>query len=254
VVKPEEALARARSRADFLDATTRTGALVLTCAVGLVLLACRLSRAAGGDAPYLVAIDALALVPIFFTGTSRQRPPSAAREGEALAPVAAKLCAIESVKVAPLARVLPDGALDETRLLASPRLAMAGAVGIEIGVAWQTAGGATLPSFEVLARVKDATFAAAKMAAAFPGLRALPGRKPDEKVYRFDPDGPTAASCAARVGDLAEVLRDRRLAVAGSAAGGTARAPNAAARSDGEERRLPPNARVGSTISRASLA
>ncbi|HEY1960101.1 MAG TPA: hypothetical protein VGH28_31045 [Polyangiaceae bacterium] len=240
VVKPEEALARARSRADWLDGTTRTGALVLTCAIAVVLVLCRVLRAAGGGAPYLVAIDALAIVPIFFTGTSRQRPPSAAREGEALGPIAAKLASIESVKVAPLARVLPDGALDETRLLASPRLAMAGALGIEIGVAWQTAGGATLPSFEVLARVTDATFAAAKMTAAYPAMRALPGRKPEERVYRFEPEGPSAASCAACVRDLAEILRDRRLALG--------------SRSPGEERRLPPNARLPAAPSRASLA
>ncbi len=245
VVRPEEAFARTTSRADFLDATTSRGAVVLALAVALVVVLCRVVRSLGGAAPYLVAIDSLALVPLFFTGTARQMPPSASREGASLARLARSLAKLEQVKVAPLARVLADGREDEIRLLVSPRLAMAGVTSIEIGVAWQRPttrfGGAFVPSFDVLVRVKDATFAAAKMTGAFPKTRALPGRKPEERVYRFEPEGPSAASCAALVRDLAERLRDWRLVLA-------------AAPFEGEERRLPPNARLPPASQRPSLA
>jgi hypothetical protein len=229
VMKPSEAFAPEPSPADAFDATTARGALVLAVLAGGCGVACFALRAAGPAAPYLVAIDALALVPLFFTGTRRQMPPSARREGAALAPVARSLGSLEAVKVAPLARMGGD-AVDELRLLASPRLAMAGALAIEVGVAWQRAGGASLPSYDVLVRVSDGTFAASKMTAAFPAARPLPGRKPEERVYRFEPDGPFAGHAATLVGELAEVLRDRRLVLAGGAFEGT-------------DRRVPPNER-----------
>jgi hypothetical protein len=66
------------------------------------------------------------------------------------------------------------------------------------------------------------------MAAAFPRMRPLPGRKPEERVFRFEPDGPSPRAAAGLVRDLAKILRDRRLVVADAPA---------------VERRLPPNAR-----------
>jgi len=213
VVKPREAFAPARSSADWLDATTARGGAALAGVALACGIACWLARAAGPCVPYWIAIDALALVPLFFTGSSRQLPPSATREGAALAPVARALANASAVKIAPLARVSGEG-FDELRLLASPRLAMAGTSAIEIGVAWQRAGGASSPSFDVLVRVQEGTFASAKMAAAFPDLRALPGRKPEERVFRFEPQGPRPSDAASLALDLAETLRDRRLAIA----------------------------------------
>jgi hypothetical protein len=222
-MKPEEAFAPLRSRADWLDATTRRGAIVLASFVAFVAIACHFARAAGGAAPYVLAIDALAVVPLFFTGTSRQMPPSTAREGLALAPLARALEGDEAIKVAPFARE------DEVRLLVSPRLAMPGVAAIEVGVAWERAGGATLPSFDVLVRVHDGSFASAKMTGAFPTKRPLPGRKPEERVFRFEPEGPSVYAVVTLVRDLAETLRDRRVVMAETF--------------DGFERRLPPNAR-----------
>ncbi len=235
--KPEDAFGVARSPADFLDATTRRGALVLAAFVALVAVACHLARAAGGAAPYLLAIDALAFVPTFFTGTSRQMPASAAREGAALAPLARALEGEEDLDVAPFARD------DEMRLFVTPRLAMPGASGIEIGVAWDRAGGALLASFDVLVRVHDGSFASAKMTSAYPTKRPLPGRKVEERVFRFEPEGPSVYAAASLVRDLAAVLRDRR--VVGAAEGGTAQSrPVVLAEGfDGVDRRLPPNAR-----------
>jgi hypothetical protein len=111
---------------------------------------------------------------------------------------------------------------------------MPGVVAIEIGVAWERApsilGGASVASFDVLVRVLDGTFASSKMAAAFPKKRALPGRKPEERVFRFEPEGPSPKDAAALVVSLSETLRDRRIVIAASAF-------------EGNERRLPPNRR-----------
>jgi hypothetical protein len=216
-LKTEEAFASVPSPGDWLDATTRRGLVALAAYAIVVGLACHLSRASGGAAPYIVAIDAFAVVPIFFTGTSRQLPITAAREGLALAPVARALADDEAFEVAPFGRG------DETRLFVSPRLAMPGVVAIEIGVAWERC----LPSFDVLVRVLDGSFAAAKMAGAFPKKRALPGRKPEERVFRFEPEGPAVSHTTALARALVDTLHDRRIVIAQAFAG--------------SERRLPPN-------------
>ena len=210
-LKPD-AFTRAHSPSDWLDGTTRRGALVLAAFATAVAMACHLSRGIDGAAPYIVAIDALVVVAVFFTGTSRQLPQTSQGEGVALAPIARALAKNEDLDVAPFARN------DETRLFTTSTLAMPGVVAIETGVAWERApsilGGASVASFDVLVRVLDGTFAAAKMAAAFPKKRALPGRKPEERVFRFEPEGPLPKDAAALVVSLAETLRDRRVVIA----------------------------------------
>ncbi len=226
VLPPDEAFTREVTRTDLLDAATRVGAMVLGATLALLMLACWLVRASGA-LPYVIAMDAFVLVPIFFTGTRQQAPPSARREGEALAPIAGKLRAYDELRVAPLARVGEHGT-EALRLLVSPRLAMTGVSAIEVGVAWERAGGTVMPSYDVLVRVHDDSFAAAKMTARFPQKRVLPGRKPDERVYRFEPEWPSVGSLCALVLELADVLRDRRLSMATDIAGRS------------QERRLPP--------------
>ncbi|HEY2365275.1 MAG TPA: hypothetical protein VGH87_02775, partial [Polyangiaceae bacterium] len=236
-VKPEDAFTSVASASDWLDGTTRRGALVLAALAVVVAIACHLSRGIDGAAPYVVAIDALVVAAVFFTGTARQLPQTPAREGVALAPIARALAKHGELDAKPFSRS------DETRLFVTSGLAMPGAVAIEIGVAWERApsvlGGASVASFDVLVRVLDGTFAAAKMAGAFPKKRALPGRKPEERVFRFEPEGPHAKDAAALALSLSETLRDRR--VAGSVEGGTAQWQGviAAAAFDGAERRLP---------------
>jgi hypothetical protein len=228
IASSPDVFARRATRADLFDATTTRGALVASAITFGVLVVSHFARAAGSAAPYFVAIDAVALAPIFFTGTSRQRPPSAEREALALAPVwrALEPC----VPIAPHVRVAGEGEAEETRLLASPPTAMSGVTAIEVGVAWEGRG-PWLASFDVLVRVTDGTFASAKMTATFPKKRVLPGRKPDERVFRFEPEGPSSYACAAKVLELAEVLRDRRVVIAETSAHADA------------ERRLPPNRR-----------
>jgi len=224
----EDAFATVPAPADWLDGTTRRGALVLAALAIIVAIACHLSRGIDGAAPYVIAIDALAALAVFFTGTARQLPQTPAREGVALAPISSMLAKYEQLDVKAMARN------DETRIFIGSSLAMPGVVAIETGVAWERApsilGGASVASFDVLVRVLDGSFAAAKMAAAFPKKRALPGRKPEERVFRFEPEGPHSKDAAALVVSLSETLRDRRIVIA-------------AGTFDGAERRLPPNQR-----------
>ena len=199
---------RGRARpADWLDATTTRGRLVLAALSALLALAAFVARRADG-ASYWIGIDALALVPVFFSGTSLQAPPDERRAAAALRPIAQRLETCADVRVAPYARS------DELRLLVMPRLAMPGVVGVELAVAWERAGGASLATYEALVRVHEGSFAAAKMAGYAKDQRPLPGRKPEERVYRFEPAGPSVGSAAALVRELAEALRDRRLVIA----------------------------------------
>lgn len=223
MLRPEDAFVRSARPADWLDATTGRGRLLLAAISVVLSLAAFVARRAEG-ASYWVGIDALALVPIFFSGTSLQAPPDARRAAAALRPVARRLESCADVRIAPYAL------REELRLLVMPRLAMPGTVGIELGVAWEQAGGAMLPTYEALVRVHDGSFAAAKIAAYAKDRRALPGRRPEERVYRFEPRGPSIESAAALVRAFAETLRDRRLVIA-------------PAEWEGAERRLPPNVR-----------
>jgi hypothetical protein len=233
VTRPEDVLVdgsaadgTSQTRTDVLDATTRSGQLAVAGVVLAVAVACLACRGYGPAASWMTAIDALVLVPVFFTGTSHQRRPSVSRQAAVLAHVARALAQRDELKVAPLVRMLADGTADEARILVSPRLGMAGVAAIEVGVAWERAGGAMLPWLDVLVRVHDGTFASAKIASAFPHKRPLPGRKPEERVIRFAPAWPTLTSVVERVVELAEVVRDRRLTLG--------------ARPEDAERRLPP--------------
>ncbi len=231
-LRPEEVFARTREPGDGLDATTRTGRLVLVGVIAALVALGVASRHLAAAAPFLVAIDALVLVPIFFTGTSLHVLPRARRAAAPLRRVHQALHARDDLRVTPWAR-FPQGAdeADEVRVLTLPRAAMAGVVGVEVGVGWRREGATYAPAFELLVRVQDGSFAAAKMAAYVgPSARPLPGRKPEEKVYRLEPELPGARSACARVVALAELLHDRRLALPAPAYAG-------------EDRRAPPNAR-----------
>jgi hypothetical protein len=171
-------------------------------------------------APWVVVLDALALAPLLVTGRASQLPP---RGVSSAAPWLSRafraLRGVPGVRVSPWARV-PQGlgrtssseaeAPDELRLLVLPRVAMPGVLGIEIGLAWSTTpvGWAAAP--EVLARVLEGSPAAAKLARDLPGARAVPGRRPDERVLRLLPRAPTHRETLALARELAGALTDRR--------------------------------------------
>ena len=177
-------------------------AVVLAVAVGGVGWALQRFDAA---APWLVALDAVAVVPLLVTGRSSQLPPHGARTAATwlVRPFRA-LRAVPELRVSPWARVPLDAEVpDELRLLVLPRAAMPGVTGIELGVAWNATPVGWAASPELLARVIEGSAAAARLARDLPAARALPGRRPDERVVRLLPRDPTRASAVALARELA---------------------------------------------------
>jgi hypothetical protein len=214
-LRASEAFARDGS-GDALDATTRRGAITaVLLAVSLVLLGLGLRRF-DPEAPGLVILDALALMPIFFTGIARQLPPDAARAPiPTLRAIYKRLRKQPTLRVAPWARVPTGSAIaDELRLLVVPRAAMPGVIGIEAGVAWRKTGAGFSASPEVLVRVQDATAAAARLTSIAPHAKPVTGRRPEERVIRLVPTLPTRAAMRELVLAVARELVDRRMTIA----------------------------------------
>jgi hypothetical protein len=186
------------------------------------------------NAPWLVVLDATALVPIFVTGIRGQLPPRA-DDGAAKWMKAAflRLRRRASICVAPWARLAEaypaclgpasltggsraadwSAAIDELRLLVLPRVAMPGVIGIEVGLAWSSTPTGWTATPEVLARVLDGSPAEAKLAREVPGIRLVSGRRLDERVAPLSPIAPTRAGALALATAVAAALSDRRAAV-----------------------------------------
>jgi hypothetical protein len=212
VLRPDDAFATSEEGGHWLDSATRPGRRAALLATALLLLLAIVARRFAAQGPWLVALDATALVPLFVTGRSTDLPPDGLRTAAPwLAPVFHRLRAVASLRVAPWARVVLGGStVDELRLLVLPRAVMPGVVGIEIGRASSTtpAGWATTP--EVLVRVLEGSSAAAKLTQVLPRARSLPGRRGDERVVRLRPRAGTRASAVALTRGLADALTDRR--------------------------------------------
>jgi hypothetical protein len=226
VLRPDEAFAAAAGPGHWLDVSSGAGRRTAWIAAALLVGVAFALHHVAAEGPWLVAIDATALVPLFVTGRSCDLPPSGSRRGVSwLASVFRRLRAVESLRVVPWARVVLGGcAIDELRLLVLPRAVMPGLVGVEVGQAWSNtpAGWAAAP--EVLVRVLEESSAAVKLAQVLPRARALPGRRPDERVVRLSPRVATTAGTVALTRGLAEALSDRRVAVpATSREGGSER-------------------------------
>jgi hypothetical protein len=162
------------------------------------------------DAPWVVALDGSVLLPLFLGG----RPALVPRQTRAAARWlgrAFRRLEIEPLRVSPWARMGADS-FDELRLLVLPRVAMPGVLGLEIGLGWGSTPVGLSASPEVLARVLEESPAAARLAVELPQLRAVPGRRPEERVVRMMPRVPTHAGTVALVRALAETLTDRRAA------------------------------------------
>jgi hypothetical protein len=221
-LRPADAFAPARSRrrhAFDIDGTRgRAGALAAAAALALVALVLR-EAASALDAPWLVAIDGAALVPLFVTGRSSQLGADrGARAARWLARIFAKLRRVDRLRVVPWARVAIDGTVDELRLLVPPPVAVPGLVGLELGLGWSETlvGCAKVPG--VLVRVLEGSAAAARVARFAPHARAVLGRRREERVYRFTAPSPAEGDAVALVRALASLVTDRRSAREGSAA------------------------------------
>ncbi len=232
VLRPEEAFAT-KSRRSRLRTPALATAAALATAVGLFIVAGRLLAAAQPEARIVLPLDALALLPLFATGTASQLPPDrAAHRGAWLARLFRLLQKSRRLRVSPWARV-PTGLTrpDEVRMLVLPREPMPGFGAIEVGFAWGHEATSFVATPEVLVRVHEATAASARMTTLMPEVVPVPGRKPEERVYRLAPRLPTRKATAALVESLGRRLRDRRVADAGP---------------ESHERRVPPTARADS--------
>jgi hypothetical protein len=195
-----------------LDVGSPRGRGAALAASAVVVLAATLAGHFDVGTAWWVVLDASVLVPIFATGLSSQLPPGGMRSSSPwLSRVSRRLHAGGDLEVVPWGRLTSDGAAaDELRLMAMPREPMPGLVAIEVGVAWCRAPSSWAASPEVLARVLEGSPAAAKLACALPAMRAMLGRRADERVVRLIPRAPTSSDTAALVQALADALTDRR--------------------------------------------
>jgi hypothetical protein len=219
-LRPDEAFAPTEAGPQhWLDTGSRSGRKAAWVTATLVAVLALGSRRFGAQGPWLVVLDASALVPLFATGRATDLLPEGVRGAASwLSPLFTRLRTVASLRVAPWARIVLGGStVDELRLLVLPRAVMPGLVGIEIGRAWSTTPSGWAASPEVLVRVLEGSSAAAKFAQVLPRARSLPGRRGDERVVRLRPRAGTRASTYTLTRGLAEAFTDRRAASAAKA-------------------------------------
>ncbi len=214
-LRPEDAFALPKVAGHWLDIGSAEGRMAALGTMAIVVASACIVRRLDADAPWLAALDATALVPLFVTGRTAQLPPHGVGSAVPwLSCAFRRLRASASVRVTPWARVAPDGvAADELRLLVMPRVAMPGVIGLEVGLAWSSTPVCWAATPEVLVRVVDGSAAAKKLAREVPRARSAPGRRPDERVIRLLPRAPTRSSTVALVRALAEALTYRQAAM-----------------------------------------
>jgi hypothetical protein len=264
VLRPTEAFGAAPDRCHgndltwgrWLDAGTSAGRIALLAVTAVAVAVTAALARVSVEAAWIFAMDAGVLVPLWLTGSVVQLPPYGSG---AVAPwlvrTFRRLRTSAGVRAAPWGRLALDGAVDEIRILVLPRASIPGVVGIEVGQAWCSTpvGWASVP--ELLVRVTDGSAAAAKLAQMTSALKepVFVGRKPDERVVRLVPRGPSAADAVALAHAVAFELTERRaLGTAGVAgapshayAGSAAASAFGARAFDGEDRRAPPPAHPG---------
>ncbi|MEO6575348.1 MAG: hypothetical protein ABIP89_15990, partial [Polyangiaceae bacterium] len=208
----------ARSRvSDPFDPATLSGKITVALLTLGTALGAYLLRRIDPELSHLVILDAVVLAPLFLTGTRAQLPPASARASAPMLRALFRKFKAADVRVSPWARV-PTGATepDELRLLVLPKTPMPGVVGIEVGLAWARSGAGYAGNPEVLVRVHDASAASARMTVLAPHAKAVPGRRPEERVIRLRPRMATSAATRELVLSLARELEDRRAAKAAS--------------------------------------
>ncbi len=228
LLRPEEAFVSPRSGTARGKLVTALG---LSLALAGLVAAGRLLASLQPEARLFLPLDAVVLLPLLGSGLASQLPPDRVSRGARwLARCFRRIQATRSLRASPWARV-PTGLArpDEVRVLVVPREPMPGLSGIEIGLAWGHAATSFVAAPEVLVRVHEATAAAARMTTLAPSLIPVPGRKPEERVYRLLPRFPTCAATVALVESLGNRLVDRRVV------------ERACAR---EDRRIPPEERA----------
>ena len=212
-LRPDDAFAPDPPAGHWLDVGTRPGRLTALAAGAIVLALAIAARHWSAQGPWLVSLDAVALVPLLMTGGASQLPPNGPRFAAPwLARAFRRLRLNDKIRTVPWGRVIVDGSkVDELRLLVLPRIAMPGVIGIELGLAWTCAQTGWVSSPEILVRVLEGSAAAAKLSQTSAASQSVPGRRSDERVVRLAPlratlEGAVAVTCSA-----ADLLTDRRL-------------------------------------------
>jgi hypothetical protein len=211
-LRPAEAFHELHGR-DWFDPATVPGASAGLAALALLAALARLLFEFDPRAPFLVALDAVALLPLVATGRMSQLAPGARSKAPWLRRLFGRLAKEPSLRVAPWVRV-PTGCVepDEVRVLIVPRAAMPGLVGIEVGLSSWHSATCYGTSPEVLVRVHESTAASARMTTMATFVRPVPGRLPEERVYRLVPRLPTRDGTTRLVRRLGRELEDRRFA------------------------------------------
>ncbi len=190
--------------------------LIVLLVLAFLVVAGAIAQRFDAEGPWLVAIDATALLPLVLTGRTSQLPPDGARSAARwLGRVHALLARVGSLRARPWARLPIEGTQpEELRLLVLPRVAMPGLVGVELGLAWSQTPVGWAKAPEVLARFLEGSAAAARLSRELPSARSVPGRRPDERVVRMLPRRPSQRHSAALLRALAEAFTDRRAEIA----------------------------------------
>ena len=202
---------------DELDLRTGVGrSVAIAIAIAVAGAAWLLAARAPGSFVAL-PLTALALVPVFCTG-SRAQLPAEPRElaSGVLRPIRdrlARLVDLAHVEMRVAARFIngSNEAFDEVRLVCAPTDRTPGLRAIELALAMAAPGlSGAVP--QVLVRFDDGSPVAARIEAlcALLGARVMTGRAADERVARIVPREPTAAAASVVLATLLAELEGRR--------------------------------------------
>jgi hypothetical protein len=212
VLRAEDAFSSGSRQADrWLGLGAAAGcAILLSLTALLVAISCRLPSASAYRS-WVGAMNCVVLIPLLATGRVSQLPPRDTPTTKRwLSSVLRQLKRIDILQVAPWARVTLDGAVDELRLLALPRAAVPGVVGIEVGFAWSGTPVGWVATPQVLVRFLEDSCAAVILGVALPSARAVPGRRAEEKVMLLTPQAPASSVTVALARMLTQALAERR--------------------------------------------
>lgn len=200
---------------DALDlATTRGKAVLAAIAIAVGIASWVLATRVAGVGVAL-PLAAVALVPVFATGSRAQLParPSelASRMLRPARDALARAIDLSHVDLKVVARFLAGSteSFDEVRIVCAPVDRTPGLRALELALAIAAPGPhGAVP--EVLVRYDDGSPAAARIAAFAPTARVVPGRSAEEKVARIVPADPSAGAAARLLASLLVALEGRR--------------------------------------------
>jgi hypothetical protein len=205
----EDALVEQTEARDAFDVATLLGKISLGALLLLATVLTLVLRALDPNAWLTVAPMTIPWLAFWFSGSMSD--PDARAASRELRPLFRALRR-SGARVVPWGRV-PVGrkAVDDLRLLVLPDAALPGLVGIEVAVGWLGSAGGFTPRFELFVRARDATAAAGKMSSLSRSIRAVTGRRPEERVYLLSPRDMTRKSAISVVEACTRELVDRRV-------------------------------------------